>query len=49
MLALGIRPGPDVSRLLARVEDWWLGQGLRPGRRKTLRKLRELAAEAGSG
>lgn len=49
VLALGIRPGPDVSRLLARVEDWWLGQGLRPGRRKTLRKLRELAAEAGSG
>jgi len=41
VLALGVKPGPDVGKLLARLEDWWFDEGL-PGREETLRHLNQL-------
>lgn len=41
-VALGLS-GPAVGRALAAVEDWWIGQGLLPGRKEGLDRLREAA------
>jgi poly(A) polymerase len=42
-LAIGVSPGPDVGRLLAQIEDWWIDQGFVPDRDQCLVKLRELS------
>lgn len=42
VLALGVAPGPEVGRLLAAAEDWWIGEDFRPGREDLLKKLRAL-------
>jgi len=44
-LALGLPPGPEVGRLLARVEAWWMAGDFRAGRDRALAELRRLAAE----
>ena len=47
VLALGIAKGPEVGRILGRVEEWWIGEDFRPDRAACLRRLREVAARAG--
>ena len=42
-LDAGIAPGPEVGRLLAEVESWWVEQGFRPDAGACRQKLRELA------
>ena len=43
VLALGIAPGPQVGRLLAAVEDWWLDGDFQADRQACLEKLRQLS------
>jgi poly(A) polymerase len=43
VLALGLQPGPEVGRLLATVENYWIEEDFRPDRRKLLRHLADLA------
>lgn len=40
--ALGVKSGPDVGRLLAAVEKWWIAEDFAPGRAACLARLREL-------
>ncbi len=42
-LALGVPAGPDVGRLLAEVEDWWIAAGFTPNREACLDKLRDVS------
>ncbi len=44
VIALNIAPGPDIGRLLAEVEDWWVAQGFAPDAEACRARLRELAA-----
>jgi poly(A) polymerase len=37
--ALGIEPGPQIGRLLARVEDWWESHGYLANRQQCLDQL----------
>ena len=46
VLALGVVKGPDVGRVLGRVEDWWMGEDFSPNRAACLRRLRKEAAQA---
>ena len=41
--ALGVEPGPEVGRLLAAVEDWWIAGDFQATRKELLQKLEELA------
>ena len=43
VLALGIAPGPQVGRLLAAIEDWWLNGDFQADRQACLEKLRQLS------
>jgi poly(A) polymerase len=43
-LAIGVPAGPEVGRLLAEVEKWWIERDFRPTRDECLSKLKELAA-----
>jgi len=38
----GIKPGPEMGRLLADLEDWWIGRDFVPDRAACLAKLRGL-------
>ena len=42
MIALGVQPGPAVSRLLSAVEEWWQAGDYHAGRDETLKKLGEI-------
>lgn len=44
VITLGIDRGPDVGRLLAAVESWWLDEDFRPDRDACLDQLRQRAA-----
>jgi poly(A) polymerase len=44
VVALGVPDGPEVGRLLARVEAWWEAGDYRAGRKEALAKLKELVA-----
>lgn len=46
VLALGIEAGPEVGRLLADVEAWWVAQDFAPDRAAALARLAALAADA---
>jgi len=41
VLALGVAPGPEVGRILAAAEAWWIGAGFEPGRRDVLAHIQE--------
>ncbi len=43
ILALGVAAGPEVGRLLARIEAWWEAGDFRAGRPAALAELRRLA------
>lgn len=40
--AAGIKPGPEMGRLLTELEDWWIGRDFVPDRVACLAKLRGL-------
>jgi len=42
VLALGVKPGPDVGRLIAAFETWWIAQGFPTDAKLAADKLREL-------
>jgi poly(A) polymerase len=42
-LALGVAKGPEVGRILGRVEEWWIGEDFRPDRPACLQRLAEEA------
>ena len=46
VLALGIEAGPEVGRLLAAVEAWWVARDFAPDRAAALARLAALAADA---
>ncbi len=46
--ALGVPQGPDVGRLLAAVERWWIARDFRPEREACLARLAVLAKRATS-
>ncbi|MBI3441158.1 MAG: CCA tRNA nucleotidyltransferase [Proteobacteria bacterium] len=39
VLNLGYTPGPEVGRVLAGIESWWIDQDFSPGRTECLQKL----------
>ncbi len=41
VLKLGCPPGPEVGEALKALEDWWLDEDFRPGRRESLARLKE--------
>ncbi len=43
--ALGVAQGPEVGRLLASVERWWMGRDFRPDRASCLARLAALATQ----
>lgn len=43
VIALGLEPGPEVGRLLSRVEAWWIERDFRPGREACIEQLRTAA------
>ncbi|MFQ5984729.1 MAG: CCA tRNA nucleotidyltransferase [Alphaproteobacteria bacterium] len=45
VVALGVKPGPAVGRLLAEVEAWWEDGDYKATRRDCLEKLKDLVAE----
>ena len=49
VVALGVKRGPAVSRLLAAVEEWWEAGDYRASRPETLKKLGELVKAARTG
>lgn len=46
-LDLGIEPGPEVGRLLAAVERWWIEGDFQADRKACLKQLKELAGRGG--
>ncbi|MEZ5654439.1 MAG: CCA tRNA nucleotidyltransferase [Sphingobium sp.] len=44
LIALGIEPGPAVSRLLAEIRDCWIAEAF-PGRRRTLAMVEAYASD----
>lgn len=46
VLALGVAAGPAVGRLLAAVEEWWIGAGFEPDRTQTLAHLQHLVGQS---
>ena len=45
VLALGVEAGPEVGRLLATLEDWWIENDFAPNRAALLDRLDALVAE----
>jgi len=41
---LGVKSGPDIGRLLAAVEEWWIAEDFAPDRDACLDRLRDVAA-----
>jgi len=46
VLALGLKDGPEVGRLLKAAEAWWIEADFQPKRAELLDKLRRVAARA---
>ncbi len=38
----GVKPGPEMGRLLAGLQDWWIGRDFAPNREACLARLSEL-------
>jgi tRNA nucleotidyltransferase/poly(A) polymerase len=43
VLAVGVKPGPQVGRLLAELEDWWVAAGFKPSKDELIARLRNIA------
>lgn len=41
-MAFGVSPGPEVGRLMAALEAWWIREDFKPDRAACLKKLEEL-------
>jgi poly(A) polymerase len=48
LLACGVQPGPEVGRLLAAVERWWIGRDFRPSRAQCLKYAQGLMRGRGT-
>ena len=48
VLTLGIASGPEVGKILAAVENWWVAEDFAPTRDDCLEKLHLVAASRGS-
>jgi poly(A) polymerase len=46
IVAEGVPRGPEVGRLLALLEDWWLAEGRAPNHQACLAKLQDILASA---
>jgi poly(A) polymerase len=46
VLALGVKPGPAVGRLLAAAEEWWIGAAFEPTHAQILEHLRQLVSQS---
>jgi len=44
-IAAGVAGGPAVGARLREVEDWWIAEGFRPGRKACLDRLRRAVRE----
>jgi poly(A) polymerase len=42
VLALGVKPGPEVGRVMAAFETWWIGKGYPTDPKQIADKLKEL-------
>ena len=42
VVAISVAPGPEVGRLLAAVEEWWIAGDFQAGRDEALAKLKTL-------
>jgi hypothetical protein len=49
LTARGLREGPQIGRLLSRMEDWWLAAGLAPNRHESLAELDRMLEPPGDG
>jgi len=47
VLAVGVKPGPQVGRLLGDLEDWWVAAGFKPSKDELTARLRNIAGEGG--
>jgi len=41
IIKLGIKPGPNVGKILKLIENWWIANNFNPSRKKCLEKLKE--------
>jgi poly(A) polymerase len=48
LLAGGVKPGPQVGRLLSELEDWWVAAGFKPSKDELIARLHHMAG-AGEG
>lgn len=39
LVAHGIKPGPDMGRMLLELEDWWLASDFKPGKEELLQRI----------
>ena len=42
LVAAGIKPGPEVGRILSDLEDWWVAAGFKPGKDELIARLGQL-------
>ncbi len=45
VLAMGVRPGPDVGALLRDLEAWWIAEDFAPDRHALVARLQQAAAQ----
>lgn len=45
VMGFGVKAGPAVGRLLAAVEDWWIGAGFVPSREEVLAQIKHLIGQ----
>jgi poly(A) polymerase len=43
---LGVPSGPELGRLMAQVEDWWIAQDFHPDRKACLERLQKMVSES---
>ncbi|MBL8908692.1 MAG: CCA tRNA nucleotidyltransferase [Rhizobiales bacterium] len=39
LVAAGVKPGPEVGRILSDLEDWWVAAGFKPGKDELIARL----------
>jgi poly(A) polymerase len=44
VLKTGRKPGPDIGRVLAVIEDWWVSEDFKPNRKACLERLRSVSS-----
>ena len=39
LVAIGIKPGPEIGQILSDLEDWWVAAGFKPGKDELIARL----------